>query len=172
MNLRRIEGDGVVICVVIEASRCIGLNFLKFYSASSIAATDFRNETGDIHMYDSINVFNEPLQICGEDPMTGFYRDGQCNTCKDDHGSHTVCTKVSQQFLEYSRFCGNDLSTPRPEFGFSGLRAGDTWCLCASRWLEASEKGMAPPVYLRRTHIKALEIIPLQLLKQHALDGN
>ena len=123
-------------------------------------------------MHDSINVLNEPLETCGEDPVTGFYRDGKCNTCDDDHGSHTVCVKVSQAFLEYSRFCGNDLSTPRPEFGFTGIRPGDTWCLCASRWLEASEKGMAPKVYLRKTHQKALEIVPFELLKKYALDLN
>lgn len=121
-------------------------------------------------MHKSINVLGEPLEICGEDPMTGFYRDGKCNTCDDDHGSHTVCVKATQTFLEYTRFRGNDLSTPRPEFGFTGIRPGNTWCLCASRWLQAHEQGMAPQVYLKRTHQKALEIVPLEILKSYALD--
>ncbi len=86
-------------------------------------------------MDDSVNVYGEPLQACGEDPLTGYFRDGCCNTSEDDFGSHTVCVEVSRQFLEFSRFRGNDLSTPVPEFGFPGLQAGDSWCLCAARWL-------------------------------------
>jgi uncharacterized protein (DUF2237 family) len=121
---------------------------------------------------ESINIFNEPLEVCGDSPTTGFFRDGKCNTCKEDLGSHTVCIEISQPFLEYSRFRGNDLSTPVPEHNFPGLKPGDTWCLCAARWLEAKDNKMAPRVYLRRTHINALEIIPLKLLKQHAADLN
>mgnify|MGYP003979535703 FL=1 len=117
---------------------------------------------------ESINVLGGPLKPCGMDPVTGFFRDGSCNTCKEDHGSHTVCIEVSQEFLQYSRFVGNDLSTPHPEFEFPGLKEGDCWCLCASRWMEAYDKGMAPRVFLENTHIKALEIIPFQLLEQHA----
>lgn len=123
-------------------------------------------------MDESINVFGEKLETCGENPKTGFYRDGKCNTCSDDVGSHTVCIEVSQKFLEYSRFKGNDLSTPVPEFNFEGLKPGDSWCLCAGRWLEAEESDMAPRVYLRRTHIKALEVVPLELLKRYAIDLN
>jgi len=123
-------------------------------------------------MDESINVFGEKLETCGENPKTGFYRDGKCNTCSDDVGSHTVCIEVSQKFLEYSRFKGNDLSTPVPEFNFEGLKPGDTWCLCAIRWLEAEENDMAPRVYLRRTHIKALEVVPMELLKRYAVDLN
>ena len=104
--------------------------------------------------------------------MTGFYRDSKCNTCKDDVGSHTVCIETSKEFLEYSRFRGNDLSTPVPEFDFKGLRPGDSWCLCAVRWLEALESDMAPRVHLKRTHIKALDIVPLELLKKYAVDLN
>jgi len=118
----------------------------------------------------SINVFGEQLDVCGKDPMTGFIRDGKCNTCKDDIGSHTVCIEASQEFLEYSRFRGNDLSTPVPEFNFPGLKTGDSWCLCASRWLEAAKNNMAPKVHLKRTHIKALDIVPLELLKKYAVD--
>ena len=121
-------------------------------------------------MEESINVFGEPLEVCGGNPITGFYRDGKCNTCEQDTGSHTVCIEASSQFLEYSRFKGNDLSTPRPEFGFEGINAGDTWCLCATRWLEALTEDRAPRIYLKRTHIKALEIIPMELLKPYALD--
>ncbi len=123
-------------------------------------------------MEDSLNVFDEPLMSCSEDPITGFYRDGCCNTSDGDIGSHTVCIQVTQEFLEYSRFRGNDLSTPMPDFGFPGLAEGDRWCLCASRWLEAFEQGMAPNVFLTRTHKRALDIIDLSKLKQHAVDIN
>lgn len=123
-------------------------------------------------MEKSVNVFGEELLLCGENPITGFYRDGKCNTCEDDLGSHTVCIEATQDFLEYSRFRGNDLSTPMPEYNFKGLKPGDTWCLCAARWLEAQESGMAPRVHLMRTHIKALEIVPLELLRQYAADLN
>ena len=121
---------------------------------------------------DSINVLGETLSLCGEDPVTGFFRDGCCNTSEQDVGSHTVCVEVSDRFLEYSRFRGNDLSTPRPEFGFPGLKQGDRWCLCAARWLEAYEQGMAPRVFLTSTHQRALEIIPLETLRKFAVDLN
>lgn len=123
-------------------------------------------------MDDSVNVFDEPLEVCGEAPLTGFYRDGCCNTGKDDVGSHTVCVQATKEFLEYSRFRGNDLSTPTPEFGFPGLKPGDSWCLCAARWLEAHQQGMAPRVYLKRTHKKALQVVPMELLREFALDLN
>jgi len=123
-----------------------------------------------MEMYDSVNVFGEKLALCGDDPITGFYRDGACNTCSQDAGSHTVCIEVSVEFLEYSRFKGNDLSTAVPESGFPGLRAGDRWCLCAARWLQALDDNMAPRVYLQRTHIKALEIVPMELLKRYSMD--
>ena len=116
----------------------------------------------------SINVLGEPLQPCGMDPVTGFYRDGCCNTSVDDVGCHTVCVLLTEEFLNYTRSQGNDLSTPRPEVGFQGLLEGDLWCLCASRWVEAYEQGVAPKVYLERTHIKTLEIIDLELLQLHA----
>ncbi|MEH6556320.1 MAG: DUF2237 domain-containing protein [Oceanicoccus sp.] len=120
----------------------------------------------------SVNVFGEALEVCGENPITGFYRDGKCNTCAEDVGSHTVCIEASQAFLEYSRFKGNDLSTPMPEFDFEGLKPGDSWCLCAIRWLEAMESNMAPRVYLQRTHVRALEVVPIELLKKYAVDLN
>lgn len=123
-------------------------------------------------MDDALNVFDEPLETCGSDPMTGFYRDGCCNTSREDVGSHTVCVLATQEFLEYSRFKGNDLSTPAPQFGFPGLKPGDSWCLCAARWLEAYKQGMAPRVYLQRTHKKALDIVPLDLLREFAIDLN
>jgi|TARA_B110000902_G_scaffold262593_1_gene339781 uncharacterized protein (DUF2237 family) len=125
-----------------------------------------------MEMDESINVFGEKLAICGTDPVTGFYRDGNCNTCKGDVGSHTVCIETSTEFLEYTRFRGNDLSTPVPEFGFKGLKAGDSWCVCAGRWLEAEKNGMAPRLHLKSTHIKALEIVPMELLKKYAVDLN
>ncbi|MFT5211101.1 MAG: hypothetical protein ACI9CE_002832 [Flavobacterium sp.] len=117
----------------------------------------------------SINVLGEPLKPCSTEPMTGFFRDGCCNTCKEDVGSHTVCIEASQKFLEYSRFAGNDLSTPHLDLGFPGVKEGDRWCLCASRWLEAENKEMAPKVFLENTHIKALEIIPLDVLLKYAV---
>lgn len=123
-------------------------------------------------MHKSVNVLDEPLLSCGENPITGFYRDGKCNTCDEDVGSHTVCIEASTEFLEYSRFKGNDLSTPAPEFDFAGVRPGNSWCLCAARWLEAHEDGMAPRVYLLRTHKRALEIVPFELLKKYAADLN
>ena len=119
-----------------------------------------------------VNVLGEALVSCSEDPMTGFFRDGCCNTGDEDAGSHTVCVEVTREFLEFSRFRGNDLSTPVPEFGFSGLRSGDRWCLCAARWLEAHQHGMAPRVMLRGTHVRALDIVPLKLLKAYAADLN
>jgi len=121
---------------------------------------------------ESINVYGEALEMCCDNPVTGFYRDGKCNTGKDDAGSHTVCVNVTTEFLEYSRFRGNDLSTPVPEFGFKGLKPGNSWCLCAARWLEAEKANMAPRIHLTRTHIKALEIIPMELLKKYAMDLN
>lgn len=123
-------------------------------------------------MDDAINVLGEVLRLCGEDPITGFYRDGYCNTCAEDVGSHTVCIEVSEKFLQYSRFKGNDLSTPIPEFGFKGLKPGDSWCLCAARWLEAHKDKMAPRVHLLSTHKKALEIVSIDLLKEYAVDLN
>ena len=121
-------------------------------------------------MDDSHNVFDEPLEPCSDDPLTGFFRDGCCNTSDLDRGSHTVCAMLTEEFLEFSRSQGNDLVTPRPEFGFPGLKPGDRWCLCASRWLEAAQHGAAPRVYLRATHRRALERVPLESLKPHALD--
>lgn len=118
----------------------------------------------------SLNVFGEALETCSERPLTGFFRDGCCNTSNDDRGSHTVCVQVTREFLEFSRFRGNDLSTPRPEFGFAGLKPGDRWCLCAARWTEAHEAGMAPRVYLRSTHQRALEIVPLDVMREFAAD--
>lgn len=119
---------------------------------------------------DAINVLGEPLEACGMSPITGFFRDGACNTAEFDYGSHTVCVQVTKEFLEFSRFRGNDLSTPHPEFGFEGLQPGDSWCLCAARWLEAYKFDRAPKVYLKRTHQKALEVIEIDKLKEFAAD--
>lgn len=120
----------------------------------------------------AINVSGEALLPCGAESAAGFFRDGYCNTCTEDLGSHTVCVELTQQFLEFSRFRGNDLMTPIPEFDFPGLKAGDYWCLCAARWLEAQQHDRAPHVFLQRTHQKALEIIPRDVLFEHAIDLN
>ncbi len=116
------------------------------------------------------NVFGEPVEICSIDPMTGFYRSGCCHTGPEDMGSHTVCCQVTTEFLAFSKSCGNDLSTPRPEFGFVGLEPGDRWCLCAARWQEAFEAGAAPRVVLTATNEAALEIVKLEDLKPYAID--
>lgn len=115
------------------------------------------------------NVLGTALQLCSEDPATGFKRNGCCEAIPGDAGSHTVCVQVTDEFLVYSVSVGNDLSTPKPEFNFPGLKAGDRWCVCASRWLEASEAGYDPPVILESTHKQCLEIISLADLKYHAL---
>ena len=117
---------------------------------------------------DSINVLGGTLELCGTDPVTGFFRDGHCNTCDADQGSHTVCAVMTAEFLAFSKYVGNDLSTPRPEYRFAGLRPGMRWCLCASRFLQAHEEGCAPKVSLEATHQRALEIVPLEVLEQHA----
>jgi uncharacterized protein (DUF2237 family) len=116
------------------------------------------------------NVLGERLQTCSESPMTGFYRDGCCNTGPDDFGVHTVCVLMTAEFLEFSRARGNDLSTPMPEMGFAGLKPGDRWCLCAARWKEALDAGMAPRVVLTATHEATLELVSLDDLKKHAID--
>lgn len=113
------------------------------------------------------NVLGEDLASCSRDPMTGFYRDGTCRTGPGDHGLHCVCAKVSAEFLEFSRARGNDLSTPRPEFAFPGLKPGDRWCLCVLRWKEAFEAGVAPKVHLEATHISTLEFVDLEDLEAH-----
>ncbi len=114
------------------------------------------------------NVFGEPLVSCSQAPLTGFYRDGCCNTGDDDRGMHTVCAVMTDEFLEFSRAAGNDLITPQPIFRFPGLKAGDRWCLCALRWVEAWQAGKAPLVVLEATHEKTLDYIPLQELIKFA----
>jgi len=116
-----------------------------------------------------VNVLGGQLTLCSVDPLTGYYRDGYCNTCADDAGSHTVAAVMTDEFLAYSKYVGNDLSTPRPEFGFMGLSAGDKWCLCAGRFLQAADEGCAPKVDLNATHERALAIVPLETLKKHAV---
>ena len=118
---------------------------------------------------DSLNVYDAPLETCGLDPVTGFFRNGNCDTCIEDQGSHTVCAVMTDEFLAFSKYVGNDLSTPRPEFNFKGLKAGDHWCLCASRFLQAHDEGCAPKVNLKATHKRALDIVPLEALEAHAL---
>ena len=117
----------------------------------------------------ALNVLGTELMACSYDPLTGYYRDGCCNTDMQDLGSHVVCTKVTQEFLEFSASRGNDLSTPRPEYRFAGLKAGDRWCLCALRWKEALHAGVAPLVILESTHAKALEFVTLEQLQEYAL---
>ncbi|MEK0447227.1 MAG: hypothetical protein RLZZ399_2548 [Verrucomicrobiota bacterium] len=114
------------------------------------------------------NVFGKPLEPCCSSPATGFYRDGFCRTGAGDHGLHTVCAVMTDAFLEFTREQGNDLSTPVPEYQFPGLKAGDRWCLCVSRWVEAMEAGVAPAVVLEATHLTALEFVSLEDLQSHA----
>ncbi|PIY73477.1 MAG: DUF2237 domain-containing protein [Rhodobacterales bacterium CG_4_10_14_0_8_um_filter_70_9] len=118
----------------------------------------------------SVNVLGAPLEPCSTAPLTGFFRNGCCDTGEGDHGSHTVCAVMTAEFLAFSKARGNDLSTPRPEFGFAGLNPGDRWCLCAARWMEAHAAGKAPKVRLVSTHKRALDICPMEALRAHALD--
>ena len=118
------------------------------------------------------NVLGGPLQPCSERPMTGFFRDGCCNTSDEDIGAHVICVRVTAPFLEFSAARGNDLTTPHPEFGFPGLKPGDRWCLCAMRWVEALQAGMAPQLVLAATHEGMLEYTPLAELKKYAVDLN
>lgn len=119
----------------------------------------------------SVNVLGGPLQSCSMAPATGFFRDGHCNTCAEDRGSHTVCVAVTAEFLAFSKYLGNDLSTPRPEFQFSGLKPGDSWCLCASRFMQAHDEGCAPKVRLAATHARALDVVPLEILGRYGVDA-
>lgn len=121
-------------------------------------------------MKNSRNVLGEDLQVCSLDPITGFQRQGKCETDEDDLGTHVVCAEVTDAFLSFTRSRGNDLTTSAPNLGFPGLKPGDRWCLCVSRWKEAYEAGVAPPVVLAATHQKALDHVDLEDLRQHALD--
>lgn len=116
------------------------------------------------------NVLGGPLEPCGTDPLTGFFRDGSCSTGPEDVGSHTVCAVVTREFLEHQRAVGNDLSTPRPEWRFPGLRPGDRWCVVAARWLQAYAAGVAAPVVLASTSERALEVVELEILREHSVD--
>jgi uncharacterized protein (DUF2237 family) len=116
----------------------------------------------------SVNVLGEPLEPCSTDPLTGFFRNGACDTCAQDRGSHTVCAVMTAEFLAFSAYVGNDLSTPRPEFRFPGLKPGDHWCLCAARFMQAHDEGCAPEVNLAATHRRALDIVPLAVLQDNA----
>jgi uncharacterized protein (DUF2237 family) len=118
----------------------------------------------------ALNVLGEPLEECGTDPMTGWYRDGCCNTDPNDVGSHTICASVSQEFLEHQASIGNNLMTPMPQFGFPGLKPGDRWCVTAANWLRAHMDGAAAPVVLASTHERATDIVPLDILKLYAVD--
>ena len=121
-------------------------------------------------IYPSINVYDKELETCCDAPPTGFFRNGLCDTSSDDFGVHTVCILATEKFLTFSQSAGNDLSTPHPEFGFLGLKPGDRWCLCATRWKEAYEKGMAPPVFLESTHKETLKLVDFNILKQFVLN--
>jgi uncharacterized protein (DUF2237 family) len=121
---------------------------------------------------DDLNVLGGPLAICSIDPVTGFYRDGCCNTGAEDVGLHVVCTQVTHEFLEFARDRGNDLISPAPRFGCPGLKPGDRWCVCAATWRQAYEAGVASPVVLEATHEETLAVIPLANLRKHALDLN
>lgn len=117
------------------------------------------------------NVLGGPLQACCFSPLTGYFRDGWCRTASEDAGSHVICARVTAEFLEFSRFAGNDLQTPAPQFRFPGLNPGDRWCLCALRWLEALQAGVAPPVVLEATHERALQYVTLEELSAHAWEA-
>lgn len=117
----------------------------------------------------SLNVYDKPLKKCCSDPVTGFYRDGYCSTGENDIGLHVTCAVLTDEFLDFSASKGNDLKTPRPQFSFPGLKAGDRWCLCSSRWLEALEAGVAPKIDLDATHIKLLEFVDVEVLEKYKI---
>ena len=121
-------------------------------------------------IYLSINVYGKELETCCDNPETGFFRNGLCDTCKEDLGVHTVCILATEDFLVFSKAVGNDLSTPRPEFNFTGVKPGNRWCLCAMRWMEAYEQGKAPPVFLESTHEATLKLVDFNLLQQYAVN--
>lgn len=121
-------------------------------------------------MAPSVNVLGGTLTSCSTSPLTGFFRNGCCDTADADGGSHTVCAVMTAEFLAFSKYVGNDLSTPRPEYGFAGLKAGDQWCLCAARFLQAHEEGVAPNANLNATHERAMDIVPLDVLHRYAVD--
>ncbi|MEO0612966.1 MAG: DUF2237 domain-containing protein [Pseudomonadota bacterium] len=121
---------------------------------------------------DACNVLGGPLAVCSLDPLTGWYRDGCCNTDGHDRGMHLVCAEMTEEFLAHQQRVGNDLVTPRPEYGFAGLTPGDKWCVCLTRWKQALDDGAAPPIYLNATHEEALTVVPLETLKKYALDAD
>ena len=121
-------------------------------------------------IYLSINVYGKELETCCDNPKTGFFRNGMCDTCKEDIGIHTVCILATEDFLVFSGAAGNDLSTPRPEFNFPGLKPGNRWCLCAMRWKEAYEQGKAPPVFLESTHEATLKLVDFNILQQYVVN--
>ena len=121
-------------------------------------------------IYLSINVYGKELETCCDNPKTGFFRNGMCDTCKEDLGVHTVCILATEEFLVFSKGAGNDLSTPRPEFNFPGLKPGNRWCLCAMRWKEAYEQGKAPPVFLEFTHEATLKLVDFNIMQQYAVN--
>ena len=120
----------------------------------------------------SLNVLGQPLKDCSQNPKTGFFRNGCCDTADIDRGSHTVCAVMTAEFLDFSRSAGNDLSTPRPEYGFAGLKPGDQWCLCAARFMQAYEAAKAPRIRMNSTHLRALELVPMDALREMALERN
>ncbi|MBI1415997.1 MAG: DUF2237 family protein [Limimaricola sp.] len=121
-----------------------------------------------MEMEPSLNVLGQPLEPCSTAPMTGFFRTGTCDTCAEDRGSHTVCAVMTAEFLAFSKYVGNDLSTPRPEWRFPGLKPGDRWCLVAARFMQAHDEGCAPRINLAATHARALDIVPLEVLRLYA----
>ena len=121
-------------------------------------------------IYLSINVYGKELETCCDNPKTGFFRNGMCDTCKEDLGVHTVCILATEEFLVFSKGAGNDLSTPRPAFNFTGVKPGNRWCLCAMRWKEAYEQGKAPPVFLESTHEATLKLVDFNILQQYAVN--
>ena len=123
-----------------------------------------------MEIYLSVNVYDKELEMCCENPTTGFFRNGMCDTCKEDQGVHTVCILATEEFLVYSKAVGNDLSTPHPEFEFPGLKPGDRWCLCALRWKQAYDEGKAPPVFLESTHKNTLKFVDFNILQQYAVN--
>ncbi len=141
------------------------MQYYVFFILSLLIVGEMNQDSSQVK-----NVLGTSLQSCCTDPMTGFYRDGFCHTGPTDTGIHVVCAVVTQEFLDYTLACGNDLCTPNPRYHFPGLKPGDNWCLCASRWYDAHKAGFAPPVKLESSHENALKIVSIELLKQYAIE--
>ncbi len=150
-------------------AKSLGIALIMGCVSLTLTGNASQKQSGASRSPAQTNVLGQDLAVCSIDPLTGFYRNGHCNTGPNDRGKHVVCATMTDRFLEYTKSKGNDLSTPNPRYRFPGLKAGDQWCLCALRWREADQAGVAPPLRLKATHQKALEYVPMERLRKQQL---